>query len=207
MKRGRRSARIAALLALPVLMLLGAGDASAQGWLAGATAGIAKQYDYSVGGSISDSDDSDIAYRAFGGYLFTPTFGAILSWVDLGSAEYSGPAFGGFTDELEADGIDLSILGGWAPGSQSTFRLFGTAGAFFWSQDVHYVDPSGVYDYDDKGTSLSLSAGFELGLGSATHWGLHVEWARFFDVGDEDNSGHEYDRDMISLGFDYRFGK
>ena len=56
--------------------------------------------------------------------------------------------------------------GGWAPGSQSVFRLFGTAGAFFWNQDVHYVDPSGVYDYDDKGTSLSLSAGFEVGLGS-----------------------------------------
>ncbi len=194
-------------LALPALVLLGVGEVPAQAWIAGATAGIAKQYDYEVGGTISDSDDSDIAYRAFGGYLFKPTFGVLLSWVDLGGASYEGPAFGGFTDELDADGIDLSVLGGWAPGSQDLFRLFGTVGVFWWSQDVHYTDASGVYNYDDSGSSLSIAAGGEFGLGSSAHWGVHFEWARFFDVGDQNNSGHEYDRDMVSLGFEYRFGK
>jgi hypothetical protein len=34
-----------------------------------------------------------------------------------------------------------------------------------------------------------------------------MKYPRFFDVGDENNSGHEYDRSMISVGVDYRFGR
>lgn len=182
-------------------------DASAQGWLAGASGGTVTQYDYSVGGPIANSDDTDTGYRAFAGYLFTPVLGAAVSYVDLGAMDYDGPAFGGFTDTLEADAIDISVIAGWAPGSQEHFSLFATAGMFHFNQDVHYVDDSGTYDYSDSGWSFSYGAGAEYTLGTAAKWGIHLNYQMFADVGDEDNSGHEYDRSFIAVGVDYRFGK
>jgi len=83
-----------------------------------------------------------------------------------------------------------------------------TVGAFFWKQDVHYVDPSGTFDYNDSGTSLSYSAGAEFNFGGAgAKWGAHFDYQVFMDVGDENNSGHQYDRSFVSLGVDYRFGR
>jgi OOP family OmpA-OmpF porin len=191
---------------IAVAGLLAAHCAGAQGWLAGGAVGQARQYDYSVGGPIATTDDTDTGFRVFGGFMFHPNFGGILSYVDLGKPYYDGPAFGGFTDELSAKGVDLSFVAGWAPGTQDLIRLFSTVGIFRWQQDVLYVDDSGVYDYNDKGTSLSYSAGVELSLGKGAAWGMHVAYQRFLDVGDNNNSGHEYDRSMVEVGFEYRFG-
>jgi hypothetical protein len=44
-------------------------------------------------------------------------------------------------------------------------------------------------------------------IGAAAKWGVHLNYQMFTDVGDEDNSGHEYDRSFIALGFNYRFKK
>jgi OOP family OmpA-OmpF porin len=183
------------------------GAAAGPGWLVGGSAGVAKQYDYSVGGPIENTDDTDTAYRIFGGYMFSGNFGGALSYVDLGTPKYDGPAFGGFTDELPADGWDLSFIAGFCPGDQKRFSLFATVGAFFWNQDVHYVDPSGVYDYADSGTSLSYSAGAEFNFGEGAAWGVHFDYQVFTDVGDENNSGHQYDRSFASIGAHYRFGR
>ncbi len=188
-------------------LLGGMPAAHAQGWLAGASVGVGKQYDYEVGGPVENSDDTDTAYRAFAGYQFHPNFAGVLSYVDLGEPNYSGTAFGGFTDSLGADGFDLSFVAGFAPGEQKTFTLFATVGVFRWKQDVHYVDLSGTYDYEDEGTSPSVSVGVEISFGAGGRWGLHANLQRFFDVGDEDNSGHEYDRDFLAVGVDYRFGR
>lgn len=192
---------------LGFVALFASSDAAAQGWLAGGSAGTAKQYDYEVGGEITTRDDTDTGYRVFGGYQFHPTMAVVVSYVDLGKMYYDGPAWGGFTDYLSAKGIDASFLAGWRPGSQDRFTLFGTLGIFRWQQDVNYTDPSGNYPYEDKGTSFSYGAGGEVSFGAGAHWGFHFNYQRFMDVGDADNSGHEYDRDLIAVGFDYRFGK
>ena len=202
----RRGIRLLAVSLLALIAIVAHVPASA-GWLAGASVGSAKQYDYSVGGEISDSDDSSVGYRAFGGFMWPLGFGVVGSYVDLGEVSYSGPAFGGFTDDLSAAGFDLSLMGAVSPGAQDAFHIFGTVGMFRFQQDVHYVDPSGVFDYEDKGTSLSYALGLDYALGAAAKWGVHVAYQKFTDVGDEDNSGHEYDRDFISLGAEYRFGK
>ena len=195
--------------ALVSLACLSSTSASAQGWLVGGSAGQAKQYDYSVGEGeiVATTDDTDTGFRVFGGYLFHPNMGVVVSYVDLGELYYDGPAFGGFTDYLDAKGIDASFLGSWRPGSQKRFTLFGTVGVFRWQQDVNYTDPSGNYPYEDKGTSFSYGAGGEVSIGAGAHWGFHFSYQRFMDVGDANNSGHEYDRDLISAGVDYRFGK
>lgn len=198
-------AATAAIYALSLIPL----QAFAQGWFAGGTVGSAKQQDYQVGGPISTRDESDGAARLFGGYLISPFQGVVASYVDLGTAYYAGPAFGNFTDSLDADGIDISYMAGWAPGSQQRISLFGTVGLFSWDQDVTYTDATGTYNYSDKGTGFSMGIGTEINLGSsgAGAWGINLEYQLFKDVGDALNSGHEYDRDMFSIGVDYRFGQ
>ena len=186
-----------------VVLLVAAGDASAQGWMAGAQVGQSKTYDYSVGGPIDDLDDSDTSWRVFLGYEFTRFFGGAVSYVDLGEMTAAGPAFGGFTDVLEATGWEVSALG-MLPVNER-WGFYGNVGAFRWEQDVHYVDPTGVYDYDDSGTSPTVGVGVNFDVLPKT-LGVHVGYHRFFDVGDEDNSGHEYDRSMIAAGLSWSFG-
>jgi OmpA-OmpF porin, OOP family len=179
---------------------------AAQSWVVGASVGSAEQYDYSVGGTIDDSHETDTGFRVFGGYFFHPNFGGVLSFVDLGKPRYAGPAFGGFTDSLSADGVDLSMVAGWAPGAQSIARVFGTVGLFRWQQNVHYVDGSGTYDYHDKGMSVSFGGGVEFGFGKGGAWGMHIAYQLFKDVGENANSGHKYDRSLLDVGVEYRFG-
>jgi OmpA-OmpF porin, OOP family len=179
--------------------------ALAQSWLAGGAVGDVKQHSYSVGGPISTTNDTDTGFRAFAGFMFMPWLGGVVSYVDLGSPTYDGPAFGGFTDKLDADAIDLSIVAAVAPGNQNTFSTFATIGIFRFNQHVHYTDNSGVYNYHDTGTSLSYGVGVEAKFASI--WGAHLAWQRFSNVGDNSNSGHEYDRDMVELGFEVHFGR
>jgi len=198
---------------LASLFLLAASPlgAQAQEWFAGGSIGVGQQDDYSIGGPITSTDDTDTAYRIFGGYLISPLQGFVASYVDLGEAFYAGPAFGGFTDRLSADGFDISYIIGWAPGTQERFRLFGTVGVFAWDQDVLYTELGTMtpYDYKDDGASFSLGLGTDINLSAAgdNAWGIHVEWQMFKDVGDSNVSGHEYDRQMFSAGVSYRFGR
>jgi hypothetical protein len=198
--------RIRRIAPLALILLAFAPGAFAQGWLVGGAFGPVSQKDYEVGGPIATADDSDDGLRAFGGYLFSPMHGVIASYVDLGAPYYDGPAWGGFTDSLDAEGYDVSYIIGFGVGDR--IRPFATIGFISWTQDVHYVDSSGVYDYADKGESLSFGIGSEIALGSAAGgaWGIHFEWQLFKDIGDKNNSGHEYDREMLSAGLDYRFG-
>jgi hypothetical protein len=184
-------------------------QATAQGWLTGGTVGTAKQHDYEVGGPVATRDESDAGVRIFGGYMISPMQGVVASYVDFGTDYYDGPAFGGFTDSLDADGIDISYLVGWAPGAQQRVSVFGTVGVFSWDQDVTFTDTTGTFEYADKGTSFSVGFGTEINMSASgtSAWGINFEYQLFKDVGDANNSGHEYDRDMISVGVDYRFGR
>lgn len=177
----------------------------AQSWLAGGSVGDVKQHDYSVGGPVATANDSDTGFRVFGGYMVLPWLGGVLSYVDLGAPTYDGPAFGGFTDKLDADAIDLSVIVAVSPGPQDWFSTFATIGVFRFTQDVHYTDSSGIYDYHDTGTRMSYGIGVQAKIGPV--WGAHLGWQRFNNVGDNSNSEHEYDRDIIELGFEYQFGK
>jgi hypothetical protein len=201
----RTPSDLAAVLALALI----SNGASAQGWFTGGTLGTATQNGYEVGGPITTRDESDGAYRIFGGYLISPIQGVVASYIDLGTAYYEGPAFGGFTDYLSAEGFDISYIIGWTPGSQDRVSLFGTAGVFAWKQDVTYTDIGAPEIYKDSGTSFSVGLGTDINLdsGGSSAWGINIEWQLFKDVGDNDNSGHEYDREVFSVGAHYRFGR
>lgn len=179
--------------------------AHAQGWLGGASVGQAKQHSYEVGGPIATSNSNDTSARIFGGYKFQDWFGTVVSYVDLGTPKYDGPAWGGFTDSLKASAIDVSMVMGFQPGDQKIVSPFLMLGVFRFTQDVHYRDASGRYDYQDSGTRISYGTGVQFKVGNA--WAMHIGWQHFTKVGDKNNSGHEYDRDIIETGFEYQVGR
>ena len=199
---------VCALLLCACLSIVLPQRADAQDWIAGASAELAQQNDYDIGVPIANSDDSDVAFRLFGGYQVSSMQAVIVSYVDLGAAEYSGPALGGFSDSLEADGIDASYVVGWAPGNQNRVALFGTIGVFSWDQDVSLTDSTIDFQASDDGTSLSLGFGVEVNMKAdgSSPWGVHFDYQLFKDVGTVENSGQELDREMAGVGVSYRFG-
>lgn len=197
--------RIACAIALAGISA--SASAQSQGWIAGAAFGKATLQDFDIGGQLDTLDDSDDSMRIFGGYMLSPMQGVVISWIDLGTVRFGGPASGGFIDLLDAEGYDISYLVGWAPGSQTRFSVFGTVGVMAWDQDVLYVDSTGAYPFQDEGTSFSLGVGGEIKLGD--DFGLHLEYQLFKDVGDDGfgGSAQEFDRDVVSLGVIVRFGR
>ena len=207
--RASRSRICRALVPAVVLAITGmTNNALAQTWVVGGSVGAAHQQDYSIGGSVTNSDDVDTAFGVFGGYQIKENQLVVASFVDLGTAFYSGPAFGGFTDSLDADGFDVSYLAGWTPGDQDRISVFGSVGVFSWDQDVRYTDTSGTFEYFDEGTSFSVGFGasFNLSADGSSPWAVHAAYKLFKDVGDDDNSGHELDREALYVGIAYRFG-
>jgi hypothetical protein len=196
------------IVGIQILSLISFG-ASAQEWIAGGAIGQAKQQDYDVGGPITFSDDTDDSFRVFGGYMFSANQGVIASYLDLGTTHYEGPAFGGFMDSFEAEGLDVSYVIGWPPGSQQRVSLFGTLGLFAWDQDVAFSDSTGNALYKDEGTSFTFGIGANVNLSSTGTNPLSIQalWQVLKDVGDSRNSGHEEDRDVVSVGVSYRFGR
>ncbi len=179
-------------------------------WLAGmATAAlsvpVAASADsgFFVGGSIGsttvdetfdgiDLDADSTAYRITGGYQFGELFGIELSYQDFGDVDETivvGPVSS--LTSISADGWTLGGTLG-LPLSDNV-SLFGRAGVFFWDADVRVdgfsIDvPSDENPYYGAGARVDLSRNFS----------LTGDWSRF----ELDN----VDTDVISLGFEYRFG-
>lgn len=195
------------IAALGLVTLILPHETHAQDWIVGGAIGVAKQQDYSVAGPVASRDDTDTALSVFGGYTFGPIHGVLVSYLDLGTVTYSGPAFGGFAESLDADGIDVSYMARWSPGDQERIALLGTAGIFSWTQDVTYTDSTGAFRYGDNGQSLSLGIGAHINFSAegTSAWAIHASYKYLRDVGDSGNSGHENDRDVISIGVAYRF--
>jgi hypothetical protein len=175
----------------------------------GVTLGASKTYDYSAGADtvLTTNDDTDFSYVAFGGYQFLKYFGLAGAWVDLGTASYAGTVTEGsngtFTDTLGVKGINIMPMGFFPVAPRHA--LFSYVGAYRWSQSVDYNhEVSGAYRTTERGFSPSLGVGYN-GYVLNNNLGIHVEYSRFFSVGDNDNSGHEYDRDFLSVGMVWSF--
>ena len=145
----------------------------------GAYAGIgAGQSDYDLsdsdwGAGLSTEDDSDTAWRIFGGARLHPYFGAEAGYYYLGEAN-ARP--GGKAEVQGVDVVGMGFLPLYQQGSHSA-DAFVKAGGYWWDADVDA----------GAGTDLRSTDDFDYtyGAGAQYHFdniGVRLEWQRYNDV-------------------------
>lgn len=142
-------------------------------------------------------DDTDTAFKLYGGMRISGNFAAELGYADLGKAKISGP---GGTDELGATAWDLTALLA-APIGGSGFSVFGRLGAY--AGDVKLTGP----DHGKK-TSTGLTFGFGGEYEFTRNVGVRAEWQRYAKMkarNDVNGAEDDGDVDALTVGVLYRF--
>ncbi len=150
---------------------------------------------YYFGGTIGASDagsycsgstnceDSDTAWKLFGGYKISENLSAEASYVNLGDVHKTGTS--------GAENSDVTALTATAVGSMpinEQFDVFGKVGAMRWSSD----NTSGSQD----GFGLTYGIGAKMDLNETTK--LRAEWEKFPSI--ETSNSEKTDVNMLSVG-------
>lgn len=138
------------------LLFSSAAAAKDEGFYIGASVGLAAVEQNSSGfvpGDF-DIDDSDYAYKLFGGYQYSPIFAVEGGYRDLGKPS-SGDA------STQADAFDAAAVAGVSFGP---LRVFGKLGGLYWDSTTR-IKGTGLSRSDD-GFGLAAGAGLEFELGS-----------------------------------------
>ena len=187
------------LLLLALSLLPGTAFA---GWYAGVGVGQSKA-DVDCDLDITCSaDDTGSAFKFYVGNQFTQTLGAEFGFVDLGRVKASGTdsVFGTVDSSFKAEGFFAAITGSMPLGEVS---LFGKVGLLRWDLDADVSSSVfGSGSVSESGTDPLVGVGAQMIVGQAT--ALRVEWERFMDIGDEDETGQS-DVDVISVGVVFKF--
>lgn len=133
-----------------------------------------------------DFDDSDSAYKIFGGYQFL-IFAAELAYVDFGEVDGRIDTGNLIESELGVSGFSGFAKAHYGIGPVS---LFAKAGGFVWESEIE-----DFAEGEDDGFDLAYGVGAQvklLGLSARAEY-------EFFNVGDFE------DVSMISLGLAYHF--
>lgn len=160
----------------------------------------------SVGQATTDScitgtcDDSDAAWKIYGGLEMNEYISMEVGYVDLGTVDYSAP-----TGSRETNGMLIQMVGTYALNPK--FTLIGRGGMNILNTEVNgaivnAIDSTSVNNSGDTDVSWSLGLGAQYNFTKSL--GLRVEWERYFEVGDPDSTG-EADIDLISAGMVFKF--
>jgi OOP family OmpA-OmpF porin len=148
------------------------------GFYLGATVGQSKAKDWcsGLGGTGISCDDSDTAWKLFGGYQINRNFAAELGYAKLGKFKAS---LGALTDEAKVSAWDLSLLGSWPVADR--FSVFGRLGVYqaHAKEEFSFAD-SVEHDNND------LTYGFGVRYDFTRNFGVRAEWQRYADVGGGD---------------------
>lgn len=192
MRTLRLAGAIASALALSTPASAGFFDFTLAPYL-GVNAGLA-DYEGACDGSIS-CDDSDFAYKIFGGLEVNEYISMEAGFADLGKADARGTSTGKF----EANGVTLQLLGTYAVNPSISLLA---RGGF----NILDVDATGSFTpstvTSDTDIAWSLGAGVQYNFTRSI--GLRVEWERFFEAGAKDTIGTA-DIDLFSAGLVYTF--
>jgi OOP family OmpA-OmpF porin len=145
--------------------------------------------------AASSCDDTDTAWRVFGGLEVNEYISMEVGYADLGKAEISGATSG----TAEANGMTFHVIGNLA--LNPSFSLIGRGGMSILDLNVETTGGE-VLDEGDTDVAWSFGVGAQYNVTQAL--GLRVEWERYFDVGDEHTTG-QMDIDLLSAGLIYKF--
>lgn len=158
----------------------------------GASAGQAT-FDTSCGAGET-CDDTDTAWKIYGGLEVNEYIQMEVGYADLGEAKFSDAAS---SATAEVNGMTVQVVGTFA--INPSFSLIGRGGMNFLNLEVNDTVEGNEGDTD---VAWSLGLGAQYNLSKSV--GLRAEWERYFKVGDEDTTG-EMDVDLISASVVYTF--
>ena len=161
--------------------------------LVGASAGQAS-FDISCP-AASSCDDTDTAWRIYGGLEVNEYISMEVGYTDLGKAEISGATSG----TAEANGMTIHVVGNLA--LNPSFSLIARGGMNILDLNVETTGGE-VIDEGDTDVAWSFGVGGQYNMTQSL--GLRVEWERYFDVGDQHTTG-QMDIDVLSAGLVYKF--
>lgn len=205
-----------ALVVVGCMLSMAAGTALADGMYGGISLGVAsmdidkKSFDSALidagaAGLSSKTDESDVGYKAYLGYSFTPHFALEGGYVNLGSADYKATFTGGNAKvDWKSHGMFVQAVGRAPMGD--AFALLGKGGVYF-SESEATVKATGP-GISASGKNSKNEVNFVIGMGGEYAFNkstaLRVEWERFLNVGDKDTTG-EGDVDLITVGVAFKF--
>lgn len=168
------------------------------------------------------TDDSDTAYKIFGGYRFLPWLGVELAWNDLGEAgsHYVLHSLVPLTDanaiidgRYRVKGVSVSLFGELE--FNETFSGIARVGVF--NSRTEYTE-SGVQASGDPwhfsapdDTSTKSTVGLGVNWRVTPNWDVRFDYDRYYDIGNnftltEDGNGRFDHIDVASINLAYRFG-
>jgi len=139
-------------------------------------------------------DDSDLAWKVFGGLEVNEYISMEFGYVDMGEVEYTGAQ----TGTREVNGVTMRLIGSYA--LNPSFTLIGSGGLNILNADV-----KGTTNAEDTDVAWSVGLGAQYNFTKSV--GLRMEWERFFEVGSSDFNGGtgEADIDLITAGVVFKF--
>jgi OOP family OmpA-OmpF porin len=169
------------------------------GWYVGGSFGQSEVQDFCSPGF--SCDDTDTAWKIFGGYQVNRNFSIELGYTDLGEASATGTFLGSPAAlNLETTAWELVGIGSVPLGRQ--FSIYGKVGIYRADTEVQ-ATLGGVSDSVDE-TNTDLTFGLGLRYDFTRTIGVRAEWQRYSDVGGGD-LGAEADIDVLSVGVVVRF--
>lgn len=144
----------------------------------------------------SSCDDTDTAYKIYGGLEVNEYISMEVGYADLGETSVTGAT----TGTAEVNGMTLAMVGTFAVSPSIT--LIGRGGMNILNLEVN--ETTGGVPSNDGDTDVAWSLGLGAQYNFTKSVGLRVEYERFFDVGDADTTG-ETDVDLISAGIVFKF--
>jgi len=147
------------------------------------------------GGSIGPSDadsyctgateceDTDTAWKVFGGYKITERLSAEASYVNLGDVHKTS---GGTVQNSDVSAFTATAIGSIPINDQ--FDIFGKVGAMRWDSD----NTAG----SESGFGMTYGVGARMNISEKTK--LRAEWEKLPDI--ETAPGEETDVNMLSVG-------
>jgi OmpA-OmpF porin, OOP family len=183
-----------------------AGSALAQsatqetGAYAGLSIGQSKSKDACSGGTLpgvsTSCDDTDTAWKIFGGYQFMRYLAAEVAYTDFGKVKASASASGvSASAEVKSNAWELVAVGSYPIGT-SGFAPYVKAG-FYRGESKASGDVTG------KDTNNDWTAGIGVRYDIMRNFAVRAEWQRYNSVGG-DNAGKS-DIDVLSIGALYKF--
>ena len=186
-----------AILALGALVAAPASAADDSAIYIGGQGGLGKYKETCENQSGGVCDQTDISWRAFGGYRYNRYWSFEFGWTNMGEARVTSAAGGNMAYHVE--GYDLVGLL-MAPLTER-LSAYGKFGAFRVRTEVESSLPAG-----QQQSASDSSSGWVGGLGlqyDLGRLGFRAEWQRYWAVGAA-NTGED-DIDVYSLGVLFRF--